>query len=127
MSHIQNDEGGIHFYSPKVASQIDQNFRQPQKIAELDLRSKLELLEQEQGRAIEYLHSSSYKKIVDLGKTRNTNLLMSEDDTMRGSRMRRNMINPKSLPRLKEERKGTLERDLSLKNIIREQLSTVKF
>lgn len=64
---------------------------------------------------------------MDLGKTRNTNLLMSEDDTKRVGRIRRNMINPKSLPRLKEERKGTLERDLSLKNIIREQLSTVKF
>ena len=61
---------------------------------------------------------------------RNTPLLQSEDKILgrkQKSEMRRNVINPKSLPKLKEDDRKGMERDLSLKKLISEQLDSVQF
>ena len=55
LTNVRTDEGGLHFYSPKVASKIEQVFSQPQKVVEPELRKKLELLSEAQGWAIDYL------------------------------------------------------------------------
>ena len=95
----------------------------------MDRRAKAELLAEEQEKAINYLKSAPRRRIQEMGRSRRTPLLMSEDDTQRHEqkwKLKRNLIHPKSLPRLKEEIQGTkqgIERDLSLKTIIRTQLT----
>ena len=61
-------------------------------------------------------------RIQDLGKTRHDNILVGAANTTRSEKkvQKRNLVHPKSLPRLKEE---TSLGDLSLKQIIRNQVS----
>ena len=93
-------------------------------------RLKQELMAEEQERAIEYLKSVPRRKIVEAGRTRATPLLTTTKDaesspkhawTLKNNVLRRNLINPQSLPRLKEETSSI--GDISLKSIIQHQLS----
>lgn len=83
-----------------------------------DIRLKAELLAEEQERAIEYLKSAPRKRIQELGRARHDVLLNNADSRSEKKKVRpRNLVHPKSLPRLKEE--SPLAGDLSLKAIIR--------
>jgi len=87
----------------------------------------LSILAEEHERTLDYLNSPSRKKIQELGRTRETNLLIGEGALKHHSgraQLRNNKINPRSLPRL-QEGDTSLNRDISLQQIIRSQLSKV--
>jgi len=73
-----NNDGGVHMYSPQVENSINTYF-QAQNRQDIDVKLKSELLQEEQERAIEYLNSTSRKKIQELGREKRTPLVIYED------------------------------------------------
>ena len=100
-------------FSPKVEQSIAAKFQSGQK-DEIDLKLKMEMLAEEQERAIDYLKSGPRMRIQELGKTKRDNITVGVADPNKSLKKiySRNLAHPKSLPRLKEE---TSLGDLSLK------------
>ena len=117
---MSQDARGVHMFSPRVEKSIQAYFTTQQPV-DKDRRHAAELLAEEQERAIEYLRSAPRRRIQELGRTRQTPLILSQNRVTNSTRaqqnisLKKNLIHPQSLPRLKEE---TSHGELSLKQII---------
>ena len=123
-------KGSTHMYPPRVERKIQECFTIDQK-EDMSRRLKLELLAEEQERAIEYLKSAPRRKIVEAGRVRATPLLTTSVNaesspkaawTLKNNVRRRNVIQKQSLPQLKEDAEP-FNTNLSLKSILQHQLS----